>query len=179
MRDEKGEEMHKSKGNAIWFDDAAEIIGVDVMRWLFSTVNPSQNLNFGYNVTRRGSPSIHLAALELIFLLRHLCPVGRFRSDRCIDKSATGGTVIARSLDHFAAESGRSARSRATQAYDPNGAANEIEHFVVEELSNWYIRRNRRRFWKTEGDRDKRPRITRCMNRSSRFRGCSLHSCRS
>ena len=40
MRDEKGEEMHKSKGNAIWFDDAAESIGVDIMRWLFTPVNP-------------------------------------------------------------------------------------------------------------------------------------------
>src|SRR5699024_4885983 len=42
--------MHKSKGNAIWFDDAAEEFGVDVMRWLFSTVNPSQNMNFGPHV---------------------------------------------------------------------------------------------------------------------------------
>ncbi|GIT16454.1 MAG: hypothetical protein CM1200mP38_1110 [Dehalococcoidia bacterium] len=29
MRDEKGEEMHKSKGNAIWFEDAADKMGVD------------------------------------------------------------------------------------------------------------------------------------------------------
>src|SRR5699024_2843801 len=51
MRDEKGEEMHKSKGNAIWFDNAAEEFGVDVMRWLFATVNPSQNMNFGPHIT--------------------------------------------------------------------------------------------------------------------------------
>ena len=49
MRDEKGEEMHKSKGNAIWFDEAAEEIGVDAMRWLFSRANPDANLNFGYH----------------------------------------------------------------------------------------------------------------------------------
>ena len=42
LRDEKGEEMHKSKGNAIWFDDAAETMGADVMRWLFCAANPSQ-----------------------------------------------------------------------------------------------------------------------------------------
>src|SRR5699024_6922511 len=41
------------------------------------------------------------------------------------------------------------------EAYDPTAAAREIEHFVVEELSNWYIRRNRRRFWKPESDADK------------------------
>jgi len=54
--DENGEEMHKSKGNAIWFEDAAKKMGVDVMRWIFCSHNPASNLNFGYNVgdqTRR------------------------------------------------------------------------------------------------------------------------------
>ena len=48
MRDEHGEEMHKSKGNAIPFDEAAEQIGADVMRWMFCAANPAVNLNFGY-----------------------------------------------------------------------------------------------------------------------------------
>src|SRR5690606_10719454 len=39
--------------------------------------------------------------------------------------------------------------------YRPEVAAQALEKFVVEELSNWYIRRNRRRFWKSEADRDK------------------------
>jgi isoleucyl-tRNA synthetase len=39
--------------------------------------------------------------------------------------------------------------------YDQVTATRAFERFVVEELSNWYIRRNRRRFWKTEADRDK------------------------
>lgn len=50
LRDEKGEEMHKSKGNAIWFDEAAERAGVDVMRWLYLKHNPAQNLNFGWRL---------------------------------------------------------------------------------------------------------------------------------
>ena len=40
--------MHKSWGNAIWFDDAVEKMGADVMRWLYAGQAPSQNLNFGY-----------------------------------------------------------------------------------------------------------------------------------
>ncbi|MDP3733558.1 MAG: class I tRNA ligase family protein, partial [Candidatus Daviesbacteria bacterium] len=48
--DERGEEMHKSKGNAIEFNEAAEKIGSDVMRWVFVTQNPEVNLPFGYNV---------------------------------------------------------------------------------------------------------------------------------
>src|SRR3954469_3277364 len=48
LRDENGEEMHKSKGNAIWFEDAAEKMGVDAMRWMYLRTPPASNLNFGY-----------------------------------------------------------------------------------------------------------------------------------
>ncbi|MDP6495464.1 MAG: class I tRNA ligase family protein, partial [Dehalococcoidia bacterium] len=49
MRDEKGEEMHKSKGNALEFVEAAERMGVDAMRWQFARQNPAANLNFGFS----------------------------------------------------------------------------------------------------------------------------------
>ena len=38
--------MHKSKGNLVVFDDAAERVGSDTMRWLFANHVPEQNLNF-------------------------------------------------------------------------------------------------------------------------------------
>ncbi|HAX25274.1 MAG TPA: isoleucine--tRNA ligase, partial [Chloroflexi bacterium] len=50
LRDEHGKEMHKSAGNAIWFDDAADKMGSDVMRWLYCSHNPTVNLNFGYHI---------------------------------------------------------------------------------------------------------------------------------
>ena len=50
MRDESGEEMHKSKGNAIEFEEAADRMGVDSMRWLYARQNPSANMNFGFGV---------------------------------------------------------------------------------------------------------------------------------
>ena len=46
LRDENGEEMHKSKGNTIAFDEAADIVGADVMRWLYVDHAPEQNLRF-------------------------------------------------------------------------------------------------------------------------------------
>ena len=153
MRDEKGDEMHKSKGNAIWFDDAAEIAGVDTMRWLFATANPDANLNFGYHicddVRRRfliplwNSYAFFANYARLDGFDGSAPPVPldeRTLLDRWIlaELHELIGTVRA-ALDDYAADR----------------AARAIERFTIEELSNWYIRRNRRRFWKSAADRDK------------------------
>ena len=153
MRDERGAEMHKSKGNAIWFDDAAEQYGVDVMRWLFSTVNPSANVNFGPHVcdeVRRRfvlplwnsySFFVTYARLDGFAPGAAAVPVG--------ERAVLDRWVLSR-LNQVVVEV-----RRRLDAYEPNLAATAIEGFVVEELSNWYIRRSRRRFWKSESDRDK------------------------
>src|SRR5438552_15057800 len=44
---------------------------------------------------------------------------------------------------------------KAIEAYDPPTAARRLEAFVLD-LSTWYVRRSRRRFWKSESDADKR-----------------------
>ncbi|MDZ7796814.1 MAG: class I tRNA ligase family protein [Candidatus Marinimicrobia bacterium] len=49
VKDEHGKDMHKSAGNSIWFEEAADHIGVDVMRWMYTAHNPEYNLNFGYS----------------------------------------------------------------------------------------------------------------------------------
>ncbi|MEK6850787.1 MAG: class I tRNA ligase family protein, partial [Nanoarchaeota archaeon] len=61
LKDEKGEEMHKSKGNTIWFDDAVDKIGADPMRLLFCSQDPAQELRFGYNSLKE--PANHLGIL--------------------------------------------------------------------------------------------------------------------
>ena len=50
VHDEQGRPMHKSWGNAIWFDDAVEKMGADVMRWIYASANIQNNLNFGYGI---------------------------------------------------------------------------------------------------------------------------------
>src|SRR3954452_14295463 len=54
VNDETGRPMHKSWGNAIWFDDAIERMGADVMRWLYAAQPPAQNMNFGYGPANEG-----------------------------------------------------------------------------------------------------------------------------
>ncbi len=60
LKDEKGDEMHKSKGNAIWFDDAVEKIGADPMRLLYALQNPAQELKFGYNVVKEPTNNLNI-----------------------------------------------------------------------------------------------------------------------
>jgi isoleucyl-tRNA synthetase len=153
LRDEHGEEMHKSKGNAIWFDDAAEQIGADVMRWMFAAANPATNMNFGY----------HLAHEEVRrFLLPLWNTYGFFVTYARLDgwtPDQTDGAVEARTvLDRWILA--RQERlvddvRGALDGYDAMRATRAIEAFV-DDLSNWYVRRNRRRFWKGELDADKR-----------------------
>ena len=153
VRDEDGEEMHKSAGNSIPFDEAAEQIGADVMRWMYAAANPAVNLNFGYGpgheVVRR-------------FFLPLWNTYGFFVTYARLDGWTPGQTdgadgartlldrwILSR-LDGVVGEVGR-----ALDGYDAMRATRAVEAFV-EDLSNWYVRRNRRRFWKGELDADKR-----------------------
>ena len=52
MKAEDGRDMHKSWGNAIETNEAVERMGADVMRWIFISHNPTQNLLFGYHGAR-------------------------------------------------------------------------------------------------------------------------------
>ncbi len=60
LKDEKGEEMHKSKGNTIWFDDAVEKVGADSIRLLYCMQDPAQDLKFGFNVLKEHSSSLNI-----------------------------------------------------------------------------------------------------------------------
>ena len=153
MRDEKGAEMHKSKGNAIWLDEAADEIGVDTMRWLFATVNPSANLGFGYNVTDEVRRRFILPLWNSYSFFVTYARIDGW--ERPETPSPVGGrALLDRWLVSRANELVQTVRD-GIEAHDVAAASRAIEHFVVEELSNWYIRRNRRRFWKPESDADK------------------------
>ena len=60
VKDEKGEEMHKSKGNAIWFDEAVEKIGADTMRLIYCLQDPAQELKFGFNVAKEPRNNLNI-----------------------------------------------------------------------------------------------------------------------
>ncbi|MFH2000367.1 MAG: isoleucine--tRNA ligase [Planctomycetota bacterium] len=151
VKDENGQEMHKSAGNAIWFEEAAEKMGVDVMRWLFSCHNPVTNLNFGYKT----ADDIRRRVLTLWNTYSFFITYARVDT---FDPRAPAPAPSGRSdLDRWVLS-----RLQSVVA----GARKEIEDFnllafmrhaerFIEDLSNWYVRRSRRRFWKSESDSDK------------------------
>jgi isoleucyl-tRNA synthetase len=153
VRDEKGEEMHKSKGNAIPFEDAAEEMGVDVMRWVFCRSNPATNINFGYGPA---DDIRNRFVLKLWNTYAFFCNYARLDG---FDPGAPAVPVSERpDIDRWILSDLqlliRTARSR-FEDYDVMAFCLAAENFVAEKLSNWYVRRNRRRFWKSEKTADK------------------------
>ena len=152
MRDEKGDEMHKSKGNAIWFEEGAEKMGVDSMRWLYARQNPASNLSFGFGTAddvRR----------------RFIIPLWNVYSFFVTYANIDGYDPLTEApaakdrpeLDRWILSELHSLTKLMTETldrYEPEPAALGMEAFV-EDLSNWYVRRSRRRFWKSETDADK------------------------
>ncbi|UCH56927.1 MAG: isoleucine--tRNA ligase [Candidatus Bathyarchaeota archaeon] len=147
---EDGREMHKSWGNAIWFDDAAETMGADVMRWMFCSTKPENDILFGY----RGAGE----AKRLFFM--PLLNVYQFFS---IYANLDGWTPEQEpenlsDLDRWVLSKLNSLVVKVTESldnFDVYSPTREIERFV-DDLSKWYVRRSRRRFWKSEADDDKK-----------------------
>jgi isoleucyl-tRNA synthetase len=137
VRDETGREMHKSTGNAIEANEAIERMGADVMRWLFSEQVPSQNINFGYgpadDVKRR-----------LLTLWNSV----RFFVDYA-NVAPPGQAGELEPLDRWLLSRAEQLVAEATAAYERYWTPDVVVAFeqFVDDLSNWYIRRSRRRFW--------------------------------
>ncbi|MCH7587274.1 MAG: isoleucine--tRNA ligase [Chloroflexi bacterium] len=152
---EDGRAMHKSWGNSIEFNEAADKMGVDVMRWLYSSHKPEKDLLFGYEQADE---------IRRKFLLPLWNVYSFFITYANIDGWAPSANkdVEYSLLDRWILSRLQELVSRVTaklEEYQPDVATNEINHFL-ENLSNWYLRRSRRRFWaKTgasgESDRDK------------------------
>lgn len=153
MRDEKGEEMHKSKGNAIWFEEAAEKMGVDAMRWVYARQNPAANLNFGYGVSDEIRRQFLIPLWNVYSFFITYANIDQYDPTKVSPPSMKDRTELDRwivSELHTVISEVRDA----LDSYSSERATRRVEEFV-EFLSNWYVRRSRRRFWKSENDEDK------------------------
>ncbi|KKR81440.1 MAG: Isoleucyl-tRNA synthetase [Candidatus Daviesbacteria bacterium GW2011_GWA1_41_61] len=144
VMDERGEEMHKSKGNAIEFNEAADKIGVDVMRWLYVTQNPEHNLHFGFNVADEVRRRFYLILWNCYKFFVEYALLSEWE----ITKKKNLDTVKLTILDRWiVAKLNQLALlvNKNLEKYDAMTSSRAIEDFVVSDLSTWYIRRSRDR----------------------------------
>jgi isoleucyl-tRNA synthetase len=143
VRDEHGEEMHKSKGNAIVANEALEIMGADVMRWIYCAQPPSQNINFGYGPADEVKRRLLTFWHSVTFFVTYANVDG-------FDPEAEVGEL--KPLDRWLVACSARFVHEATDAFDRYWTPGVVQAFdaFVDDLSNWYIRRSRRRFWEGE-----------------------------
>jgi len=154
VRDEQGQEMHKSTGNAIWFDEAVEKMGADVMRWIYCGQNPTNNLNFGYHVGEQVNRRVFSTWWNVYSFF-----VNYARLDGFDPKREAVAYDQLQEIDRWLLSKLQGLIKTAHEAmgnFNVMSLMQAADDFI-ERLSNWYVRRNRRRYWrpKNESDTDK------------------------
>ena len=151
---EDGRPMHKSWGNAIEFNEGADRIGVDVMRWMYSRQNPAENMLFGYKKADEVRRQFYLMLWNVYKFFVEYANLDDFKV-----KSQNLKVTIKNSklhiLDYWILSRFVGLVDfveKSLKKYNPKDAALEIEKFV-EDLSTWYIRRSRDRLWLNSQDK--------------------------
>ncbi len=151
IQDAEGQKMSKSRGNVVNPWDVLEKHGADATRWYLYTASPPGQ-------ERRFSAEL-VGDVVRNFTLTLWNTYSFFVTYANIDGWSPGGTqpVEYSPLDRWLRSALHTLVRDVTQSletYDVLGATRPIESFV-DQLSNWYLRRSRRRFWKSESDQDK------------------------
>jgi len=155
--DAAGEKMSKSKGNVVKPEDVLAASGADALRWYMYTSSPPGNV-------RRFSKDL-VEEVVRKFLLTLWNTYSFFVTYANIDKFDPRTVAKAEDrpeLDRWILSELNQLTDSVTRAldeYDVTAAGRKIEEFV-DNLSNWYVRRSRRRFWKSENDSDKQSAYT-------------------
>lgn len=168
VRDQFGLAMSKSGGNAIRFEEAADEgyvletkgkrqnylpMGADVSRWLYCRNNPAANINFGPGPADEVRQRFILKLWNTYAFFCNYARLDKF------DPTADPVPLSQRQdIDRWILSDLRKlieVAHKAFQDYNVMTFCIEAERFVDDKLSNWFVRRNRPRFWKSEKGADK------------------------
>ncbi|MEK6257583.1 MAG: class I tRNA ligase family protein [Planctomycetota bacterium] len=181
VMNEAGKPMHKTDGSAIWFEEAAEQLGVDTIRWMYLQQNPASDLRFG---TRHPDQPVTLQTpngptdLTIDGVKTHLVTstpadetrrmvliplwnsyaffVNYARLDE-FDPTRPQIPVAERpEIDRWILSNLQALTNGMRSALDDYNSpeACRLAAAFIDDLSNWYIRRNRRRFWRSKDASD-------------------------
>ncbi len=153
--DEEGQKMSKSKGNAVEPWEVLETFGADAFRWYFFTSKqPWDGYRFSAETIGEGVRLFLKQLWSTYYFYALYADASADELDRAGEDGSPAETSPAGDLDRWALS-----RTTATaelvaerlEAYDATTAGRAIAS-LVDELSNWYVRRSRRRFW--DGERE-------------------------
>jgi len=150
--DAKGEKMSKRKGNVVYPNDILQKYGADALRWyLYTASAPGNPRQFDEKKLGEASRSFLSTIWNVYSFFVMYANIDNYKP--------AGGTFpppeaeldkwILSELNQLVVDV-----DNALQSYNPTEAGRKLEDFV-DGLSNWYVRRSRRRFWKSENDTDK------------------------
>ncbi|MDA1012902.1 MAG: class I tRNA ligase family protein [Planctomycetota bacterium] len=212
VQDEHGNAMHKTDGTAIWFEEAAEQLGVDTIRWMYLVQNPSADLRFGLRhpedqvtlntpegeiaETKEGVPTCRVSSTPADAVRRRVLiplwnsyaffvnyarlddfdatPVLEHVGRALLPVEVTAGNATGKSahtttpilgyipvsdrpeIDRWILSNLQSVLVTAQEElpnYNAAAFCTAVESFL-DDLTNCYIRRNRRRFWRSKDASD-------------------------
>jgi isoleucyl-tRNA synthetase len=150
--DEKGEKMSKSKGNVVDPWTVLDAQGADALRWYLYASSPPE-------ATKRFSAAL-VEESQRDFMMTLWNVYGFFVLYANLDRpdlSRRPEEASRPAMDRWLVSRVHALVREVTdrlEAFDATGAARRLRDFVVDDLSNWYVRRNRKRFWKSRDAAD-------------------------
>lgn len=153
--DKNGAKMSKRLGNAVDPFSTIEKYGSDPVRWyMISNAQPWDNLKFDFSgveeVRRRFFGTLHNTyAFYALYANIDGFVFDADQETAVADRPELDRWILSRLQELITTV------QKSMSDYEPTRAARAIEYFLDEELSNWYVRLNRRRFWKGEMSTDK------------------------
>ncbi len=154
--DKDGNKMSKRKGNVVNPFEALPKYGPDVVRWyMIENAPPWDNLKFDFDGITEVQRRFFGTLMNTYSFFALYANIDGFTKDEMNNVPYSKLTH----LDRWIISKLQSLVQECTKAYDeyePTRAARAIQDFVNDHLSNWYVRLNRKRFWKGEMSEDKK-----------------------
>jgi isoleucyl-tRNA synthetase len=148
--DARGEKMSKARGNVVEPWAVIGKYGADALRWYCFTSSPPGNVRrFSEDMVAEVVRRFLLTLWNVYSFFVTYANIDRFSPDSEKTHQSELDRWIISELNQLIADV-----DAALDSYNPTDAGRKIEAFV-NNLSNWYVRRSRRRFWKSESDADK------------------------
>jgi len=147
--DEKGVKMSKSKGNVVDINALFKTASADALRWYLYTAGPlTEDIRFSAQAIREKQSKFLSTLWNSYFFFVTYASIDQFNPAETQipiqERHAMDRWILSR-LQVLTREV-----ISALEAYEIHVAARKLEEFVTNDLSNWYIRRSRRRFWIAE-----------------------------